>query len=57
MARVAGAPIDKYAGVYLYNHCGFKVKKGEKLITIYAESKARLEEALKFYERHTAIRI
>ena len=57
LARVAGAPIDKYAGVYLYNHCGFKVKKGEKLITIYAESKARLEEALKFYERHTAIRI
>ncbi|MEA3414279.1 MAG: thymidine phosphorylase family protein [Nanoarchaeota archaeon] len=57
LSRVAGAPIDKYAGVYLYQHCSCKIEKGEKILTIYAESKARLEEALKFYERHLPIKI
>ncbi len=50
LARVAGCPIDKYAGVYLHHHVGEKVKKGEKILTIYAESKSRLEEAIKYYK-------
>ncbi len=39
IARIAGAPHDKGAGIYLYKHVGDEVKKGEKLFTIYADSR------------------
>ncbi|MBW2966967.1 AMP phosphorylase [Candidatus Woesearchaeota archaeon] len=45
LAKVAGAPFDKGAGIYLYKHVGDKVKKGEKLFTVYAESKQKLDFA------------
>jgi thymidine phosphorylase len=45
IARIAGAPTDKGAGIYLYKHIGDKVKKGEKLYTIYAESEHEFEYA------------
>ncbi|MBI2652861.1 AMP phosphorylase [Candidatus Woesearchaeota archaeon] len=45
IARIAGAPHDKGAGIYLYRHVGDKVKRGEKLFTIYSESQHELEYA------------
>src|SRR3989338_4324288 len=42
LARVAGAPRDKGAGIYLYKHVNDKAKKGENLFTIYSESKHKL---------------
>jgi thymidine phosphorylase len=50
LARITGCPTDKYSGLYLYAHVGNKLKKGEKLLTIYAESKSRLKEAIDFYK-------
>lgn len=41
IARMLGAPYDKQAGVYLHKRFGEKVKKGEKLYTIYSSSKDR----------------
>lgn len=46
IARIAGAPKDKAAGLYLYNHVGDIVKKGDKLFTIYAEGKEKLNYAI-----------
>jgi AMP phosphorylase len=46
VARVAGAPEDKGAGVYLYKHERQIVKKGEPIFTIFAESEKKLEFAL-----------
>ena len=48
ISRIAGAPRDKGAGIYLYKHIGSKVKKGEKLFTIYSESGHELEYAKDF---------
>jgi len=45
IARIAGAPHDKGAGIYIYKHIGGKVKKREKLFTIYSENKNKLEYA------------
>jgi len=45
IARTAGAPTDKGAGVYIYKKIGNKVQKGEKLYTIYAEVKERIKFA------------
>jgi len=43
IARIAGAPKDVGAGVYLHKHVGDKAKKNEPLFTIYAETKQKLD--------------
>ena len=55
LARVAGCPADKFSGVYLYANVGGELKKGDKLITLYSDSKARLLEAIKFYNKNYPI--
>ncbi len=52
IARVAGAPFDKGAGIFLYYHVGDKVKKGDKLFTIYAENKQKLAYAKDYLEQY-----
>jgi len=46
IARIAGAPKDKGAGIYLYFHKGDKVKKGNNYYTIFAENKTELDYAV-----------
>ncbi|NQT49110.1 thymidine phosphorylase [Candidatus Kuenenbacteria bacterium] len=38
-----GAPIDKFAGIHIHVHFGDKIKKGQKLYTMYASNKERLK--------------
>jgi AMP phosphorylase len=45
IARAAGAPRDKGAGVLLKHKLGNRVEKGDVLYTIYAEHNHKLEEA------------
>jgi AMP phosphorylase len=50
IARIAGAPLNKGTGIYLYHHVGSKVKKKHRLFTIYSRSRQKLDfarEALK----------
>jgi thymidine phosphorylase len=56
LARIAGCPMDKNAGLYLYKHVGDHLEKGEKLITIYSESKSRLRESIDFYKSQKPIK-
>lgn len=51
VAKIAGSPADIRSGIYLYKHLGEKVKKGETLFTIYAETKEELNYAKKLAER------
>jgi AMP phosphorylase len=51
VARVAGAPKDKEAGIYLYKHENAKVKKGEPIFTIHAKSPKKLKFALEMLGR------
>ncbi len=55
VAKLAGAPLDSKAGVYLHIHKYDKVKKGEKLITVYADSKERLKFAKDFFAKGDTI--
>lgn len=57
LARSAGCPQDKGSGIYLHKKVGEKVKRGDKLITIYAESVSRLSEAINFYEKYKPIKL
>lgn len=57
LARIAGCPADKFSGIYLYVHKNDKVKKNEKILTIYSESDSRLNEAVRFYFKNKIITI
>jgi len=57
IARASGCPIDKLAGLRVYNSLGDRVKKGEVLTTIYTESKSRLNSAVNLFHRIKPIRI
>ncbi len=46
IARLAGAPMDKQAGIYLHKKVADVVKKGELLYTIYAEFLADFKFAI-----------
>jgi len=51
LARAAGAPKDKGAGIHLYKKLGDKVEKGQKLLTVYAEKSNKLERVRFFLEQ------
>ncbi len=50
IARAAGTPNDKGAGILLHKKMGDKVKKGDTLFEIYAEKAYKLERSLKLAE-------
>jgi len=54
IARLAGAPMDKEAGVDLHKKLGDEVKKGDTLYTIYAEFLADFNFARTETEKDTA---
>jgi len=45
IARAAGSPKDKCAGIRLYKKVGDSVKAGERLFTVYAEKARKLKRA------------
>jgi thymidine phosphorylase len=52
LAKLAGAPAAKGAGVYLHTHLGCRVEKGDVMMTVYAETPGELAYALEFYDSH-----
>lgn len=57
VARNAGCPADKKAGICLAVEKGEEVKKNQKLFTIFAESKSRIETARDFCDKHNPVEI
>jgi len=57
IARAAGAPHDKGAGIKLIVKNGRKVEKDEPLLEIYAEHENRLEEALSVLKEKPPMKI
>ncbi|HLC89225.1 MAG TPA: AMP phosphorylase [Candidatus Nanoarchaeia archaeon] len=51
IARIAGAPFDKGAGIYLSKKVHDQIKKGEWLYTVYAESKFKLNLAKEYLRK------
>ena len=47
IAKSAGAPTDKGAGIYLHKKVNDKIKKNDPIFTIYAENKEKLRFTLK----------
>ncbi len=56
IARIAGSPQDKEAGIYLYVKTKDKVNKGHKLFTIYSDNKTNLNYAKSFVKETIKIK-
>ncbi|MEM0378421.1 MAG: AMP phosphorylase [Thermosphaera sp.] len=52
LARACGAPYDKGAGVQLHAKVGYRVNKGDPLITLYSNSASRLETAINLISQY-----
>lgn len=52
IAKLASAPRDPKAGVYLLKHVGDAVERGEPLFRVHAESPEPLRFAARFWEEH-----
>ncbi|AUM11328.1 thymidine phosphorylase family protein [Ketobacter alkanivorans] len=57
IARLAGAPMDKGAGVYLFKRIGDHVKQGEPLYRIYSEFSADFQFACNLANKDNGFRI
>jgi len=57
IARAAGAPKDKGAGIYIYKKIGDRAEKDEKLFTIYAEKTRKLKQAQEQLEEEEAVSV
>ncbi|MFB6265619.1 MAG: AMP phosphorylase [Candidatus Nanohaloarchaea archaeon] len=57
VARRAGAPKDKEAGIYLHKKVGDPVSRGEELFTVYSENRSKLDEAVEVAEEVEAVRV
>jgi len=57
VARIAGAPTDKEAGIYLHIRKGDIVSKGQKLFTIYSNSLEKMDYANEYVKKHFGIEI
>jgi putative thymidine phosphorylase len=56
LCRIAGCPVDKGSGAYLYYHIGEEIKKGDTVLTIYSENKDKLKSAYNFYLKSRPIK-
>ncbi|WP_434731950.1 AMP phosphorylase [Thermogladius sp. KZ2Tp1] len=57
VARAAGAPFDKGAGVQFHAKVGYRVNKGDPLFTLYSNSESRLEEAISLASKYSLITV
>ena len=57
IARAAGNPKVHEAGMYLHVEEGDKIKKGQGLFTLYANTERKLDQALAVYEKYQPIRM
>ncbi|MFH1359231.1 MAG: thymidine phosphorylase [archaeon] len=52
LARNAGCPEDKEAGIYLYKKKNQTLERKDKILTIYTSSKEKLKHAIHFYKKN-----
>jgi thymidine phosphorylase len=57
MAKIAGAPVSKTAGIYLHKHLNESVKKGETILTVHSESEGEMQLALDLMKSFEIIKI
>lgn len=57
IARAAGAPKDRKAGVVIHKKIGQRVKKGESIITVFSERASKLGSAERIMNEYSPLRV
>ena len=57
VARILGAPHEKLAGIYINKRLGQKVRRGERLYTLYAQNNDRISLALEALKKKKIFKI
>lgn len=57
VARTLGAPHEKLAGIYINKRIGQKVRRDERLYTLYAQTPDRIDLALEALKKHQIFEI
>jgi len=57
IARIAGAPVDKSAGIYLNINLNDYINKNDPLFTIYSANKVKLDYAVNFFKQNNPVLI
>lgn len=57
IARLAGCPLDKAAGIFLHKNLNERIEKREELITIFSENEIELNQAINYYEKIKPLKI
>lgn len=57
IAKIAGAPFDARAGIYLHVHKKSVVKKNQPLYTIYSDSSSKIRSATSYAKINSGIKI
>jgi len=57
IARAAGAPYDKKAGIIFHAKVGYRVRRGDPILTIYSSSSVKLEEAVRLMNRLSPVAV
>ena len=57
VARILGAPHEKPAGIYINKRLGQRVRKGERLYTLYAQNNDRINLALEALKKRKIFKI
>ncbi len=57
LARIAGSPVDKEAGLYLYVEEGNVLKKNQSLFRIFSKNKRKLKLALEYAKNNEIIEL
>ena len=55
--RLVGCPDVKAAGIFLYKHLKNKVKKGDKLFTIHANSEGEMKQAVEYCKTNEIVKV
>jgi thymidine phosphorylase len=55
VAKLAGAPAARAAGLVIHKQIGDRVEVGEPLFTVHAEAPGELDYALEYVRSHAAV--
>ena len=55
IAKIAGCPASKSAGIEIEYKIGHKVQQGDAILKIYAPTQSQLDKAIEFYNSHPVV--
>lgn len=56
LAKILGCPTSTASGLYIHKHAGDKIKKGKPIITLYSDSRKKLQHGIEFFKEKKPVK-